>query len=117
MLDGERICNLEKAYNSRLGLRREHDTICERWMHEPCPEGPNKGRVAADMFDQVLDEYYEWRGWDKETGLQTRKKLEELGMEDVADVLAADNALSGESRGSRAVHVEMKASDDPGIPD
>lgn len=86
-------------------------------MHEPCPEGPNKGRVAADMFEQVLDEYYEWRGWDKETGLQTRKKLEELGMEDVADVLAADNAIAGESRSSRAVHVEMKASDDPGIPD
>ena len=117
MLDGERICNLEKAYNSRLGLRREHDTICERWMHEPCPEGPNKGRVAADMFDQVLDEYYEWRGWDKETGLQTRKKLEELGMEDVADVLAADNAVAGESRSSRAVHVDVKTGDDPGIPD
>ena len=34
MQDGERICNLEKAINSRIGLRREHDTICERWMWE-----------------------------------------------------------------------------------
>ena len=117
MRDGERICNLEKAFNSRLGMRREHDTICERWMHEPCPEGPNEGRVAGDMFDQVLEEYYEWRGWDKETGLQTREKMEELGLEDVADVLADDNAMAGESRGSRAVHVDVKVSDDPGIPD
>ena len=86
-------------------------------MHEPCPEGPNKGRVAGDMFDYVLDEYYEWRGWDKETGLQTRERMEELGLEEVADVLAADNAITGERRADRAVHVDVKIADDPGIPD
>ncbi len=92
--DGERICNLEKAFNSRLGLRREHDTICERWMFEPTTEGMYPGRVAADMFDTVLDEYYQWRGWDKATGLQTARRLEALGMADVAEVLAADGALA-----------------------
>ena len=96
MRDGERICNLEKAFNSRLGMRREHDTICERWMHEPTTEGLYPGRVAADMFDEILDEYYEWRGWDKQSGLQTRQRLEALGLEDVADVLAADGALAQE---------------------
>ncbi len=94
MRDGERICNLEKAFNSRLGLRREHDTICERWMFEPTTEGMYPGRVAADMFDTVLDEYYEWRGWDKATGLQTANRLESLGLGDVAEVLAADGALA-----------------------
>jgi aldehyde:ferredoxin oxidoreductase len=94
MRDGERICNLEKAFNSRLGLRREHDTICERWMFEPTTEGMYPGRVAADMFDTVLDEYYEWRGWDKSTGLQTAGRLESLGLGDVAEVLAADGALA-----------------------
>ncbi len=94
MRDGERICNLEKAFNSRLGLRREHDTICERWMFEPTTEGMYPGRVAADMFDTVLDEYYEWRGWDKATGLQTSARLESLGLGDVAEVLAADGALA-----------------------
>jgi aldehyde:ferredoxin oxidoreductase len=104
--DGERICNLEKAFNSRLGMRREHDIVCERWMYEPCPEGPYKGRVAADMFEQVLDEYYEWRGWDKRTGLQTRGKLEELGLEDVAEVLAAEGALIDDRPGgTRSVYV------------
>ncbi len=104
--DGERICNLEKAFNSLLGMRREHDTICERWMYEPCPEGPHKGKVAADMFDTVLDEYYEWRGWDKRTGLQTRSKLEELGLEDVAEVLASEKALI-EDGGKRSVRVSV----------
>ncbi len=109
--DGERICNLEKAFNSLLGMRREHDTICERWMYEPCPEGPHKGKVAADMFETVLDEYYEWRGWDKRTGLQTRKRLEELGMEDVAEVLAREKALAETTaEGTRSVSVDMQAS-------
>ena len=33
----------------------------------------------------MKDEYYEIRGWDKETGIPTREKLVELGLEDVAE--------------------------------
>ena len=106
MRDGERICNLEKAFNSRLGMRREHDTICERWMYEPCPEGPWQGKVAADVFDTVLEEYYEWRGWDKQSGLPTRSKLEELGMEDIAEVLAKEKVLI-EDKGRRSASVSV----------
>ncbi len=94
MRDGERICNLEKAFNSRLGLRREHDTVCERWMHEPTTEGLYPGRVAATNFNAVLDEYYEWRGWDKRSGLQTHARLASLDLDDVAEVLEADGALA-----------------------
>ena len=94
MRDGERICNLEKAFNSRLGYRRAHDTICERWMWEPTDEGMYPGSVAANMFNDVLDEYYEWRGWDVKSGLQKPEKLAELGLEDVAEVLAQDGALA-----------------------
>ena len=75
-------------------------------MHEPCPEGPWKGKVAADVFDTVLEEYYEWRGWDKQTGLQTRGKLEELGLGDVAEVLASEKALI-EDGGKRSVQVSV----------
>jgi aldehyde:ferredoxin oxidoreductase len=78
-------------------------------MYEPCPEGPWKGKVAADVFDTVLDEYYEWRGWDKQTGLQTRSKLEELGLGDVAEVLAAEKALI-EDGGKRSVQVSVPSS-------
>jgi aldehyde:ferredoxin oxidoreductase len=46
------------------------------------------------MFEPVLDEYYQWRGWDVKSGLQTRAKLEELDLGDVADVLEADGALA-----------------------
>jgi hypothetical protein len=36
----------------------------------------------------MLDEFYEPQGWDKETGLQTRQGLAEIGMEDLANKLA-----------------------------
>jgi aldehyde:ferredoxin oxidoreductase len=90
---GERAYNIEKAFNSRLGLRREHDMLCERWMKEPTPQGPGKGMKVEDYLDQVLDEYYEYHGWDKRTGLQTRKKLEELDLEEMIPVLEKENAI------------------------
>jgi aldehyde:ferredoxin oxidoreductase len=35
----------------------------------------------------MLDEYYEARGWELDTGVPGRKKLTELGLEYVADQL------------------------------
>ncbi|MFX1273258.1 MAG: aldehyde ferredoxin oxidoreductase C-terminal domain-containing protein [Promethearchaeota archaeon] len=32
-------------------------------------------------LDQMLDEYYEQRGWDLETGLPTMETLKRLGLE------------------------------------
>ena len=52
------------------------------------------GSVAANVFEEVLDEYYDWRGWERQTGLQTREKLESLDLGDVAEVLAEDGALA-----------------------
>jgi aldehyde:ferredoxin oxidoreductase len=39
-------------------------------------------------LDIMLDEYYRARGWDVETGLPTRAKLEELELNDAAEELA-----------------------------
>ncbi|MBI4295172.1 MAG: hypothetical protein HY669_03295 [Chloroflexi bacterium] len=90
---GERTVNLEKAFNSRLGYRREDDTLCERWLKEPAPDGPGKGWKADDYLEQAKAEYYEHHGWDKQTSLQTDKKLKELGLNDVARVLKKEKAL------------------------
>ncbi len=90
---GERIANVEKAFNSRLGLRRTDDRLCHRWMEETVTEGYGKGWRAADYLDKTLDEYYEYHGWDKKTSLPKREKLEELGLGDVAGVLEGEGAL------------------------
>ncbi|MFC1864306.1 aldehyde ferredoxin oxidoreductase family protein [Chloroflexota bacterium] len=91
---GERTANLEKAFNSRLGLSRKDDRLCQRWMEEPTDHPEAQGMTASHYLDLTLNEYYEACGWDKETSLQTRQKLEELDMLDIADVLAQERALA-----------------------
>ncbi len=47
-----------------------------------------EGKVFdREEFAQMLKEYYELRGWDK-TGLQTKQKLVELDLADIAQGLA-----------------------------
>jgi aldehyde:ferredoxin oxidoreductase len=91
---GERICNLEKAFNTRLGLTRKDDKLCPRWLEEPAADGPGKGLKAGDYIEQTLDEYYEFRGWDRETGLPRKETLLRLGLDEVAAVLEREGRLA-----------------------
>jgi aldehyde:ferredoxin oxidoreductase len=85
MESGERIFNLFKAYAVRQGQSRKDDTLPDRFFEEPLPDGPAKGAVLSrETLNRVLDEYYELRGWDKETGIPTGQKLIELGLDDIA---------------------------------
>jgi aldehyde:ferredoxin oxidoreductase len=40
--------------------------------------------VDREEFERMKDEYYRLRGWDVASGLQTRKKLYELDLKDIA---------------------------------
>lgn len=91
MRAGERINNLERAINVRQGLTRKDDTLSDRFLLDPIPAGPAKGEVLN--LKPMLDEYYEARGWDLATGYPYREKLEELGMKEIADDLAAEGKL------------------------
>lgn len=78
---GERIQNLERAFNAREGLGRKNDMPPARFF-EPIKSGPAKGeRLEREKFERMLDEYYELRGWDVRTGNPTQAKLRELGIE------------------------------------
>jgi len=81
---GERIVTLERAFNVREGFRREHDTIPRRMLEEPVPD-KYYGPLTQEELNLMLDEYYASRGWDRKTGVPTRKKLEELRLKKVAD--------------------------------
>jgi aldehyde:ferredoxin oxidoreductase len=76
-LVGERVFNLEKAFNVREGIGREHDTMPERILRELVPRPPAKGQ--AFELEKLLEDYYKARGWDPKTGRPTCRKLEELG--------------------------------------
>ncbi len=73
----ERIINLERLYNIRLGLSRKDDTLPERFLREPLPDGHAKGSTVD--LESMLDDYYALMGWDLD-GIPTREKLLELGL-------------------------------------
>ncbi|BAI60690.1 tungsten-containing aldehyde ferredoxin oxidoreductase [Methanocella paludicola SANAE] len=75
---GERIWNLQRAFNAREGFTRKDDRLPFR-MTEPLPNGPDAG--SAVYLNRMLDEYYELRGWDKETGWPTPGKLRALRLD------------------------------------
>ncbi|KJS81780.1 MAG: hypothetical protein JM58_16240 [Peptococcaceae bacterium BICA1-8] len=78
----ERIYTMEKLFNVREGLTRKEDTLPPRIMNEPIPDGASKGMyVPQDDLNRMLDEYYQIRGWDKESSYPSKESLRELGLE------------------------------------
>ena len=78
----QRVWNLTRLFNTREGFRREDDTLPERLFTEASTKGPSKGHVVErNVFEKLLDDYYETVGWDVTTGIPTVKKLKELGLE------------------------------------
>ncbi|MGQ9676382.1 MAG: aldehyde ferredoxin oxidoreductase family protein [Chloroflexota bacterium] len=77
MTCGERLFNLKRMYNVRLGIRRADDTLPTRILKEPRGSGG-----AADNLpnlEKQLTEYYDYRGWD-ENGVPKAQKLSQLSL-------------------------------------
>ncbi len=77
MRAGERIFNAERLFMIGAGSDGRHDTLPPRMLREPMPEGPAKGMVVH--LEEMLEEYYRFRGWDAK-GRPTPEKLRELGL-------------------------------------
>lgn len=92
---GERIFNLSKVINVREGFTRKEDKVPELWLRPmETPEGKIETMdyyetkvMTKEDFEKILDDYYEERGWNIEKGVPTKKKLQELGLEDYIDFL------------------------------
>ena len=84
MQAGERIWNLKRLINHRLGLTRANDRLPKQLL-EPLPNGLHAGQ-ALDM-EKLMGDYYAARGWDPSTGRPLRTKLEALGLGFTADAL------------------------------
>ena len=84
--------NLYKAINVREG-QTTRDCFPPVWF-QPLKGVDGKEIYSMDYFgrkvlkredfEMMLDDYYRERDWDVKTGIPTRKKLEELGLEDIA---------------------------------
>ncbi len=81
MTIGERIFNLKRALNIKLGWRPEGERLPPLLL-QPLDEGGTGGYVPD--VERLLLDYYQVRGWDRETGKPTADHLRRLGLEDIA---------------------------------
>ena len=78
MKTGERIFNLKRLYNTRLGISRKDDFLPPRFLTLN-----RKGEELTNQLPpigQMLGDYYAYRGWS-EDGIPTPEKLTELGLD------------------------------------
>ncbi len=74
---GERINNLKRLINCKLGITREDDKL-PGILKQELKSGKTV-HVKLDL-EESLKIYYERRGWDWETGKPTEEKLKELNL-------------------------------------
>jgi aldehyde:ferredoxin oxidoreductase len=95
LLAGERIVNLERMYNIRLGLTRKDDVLPDRFTREPLDVYAYNHEPGQDILtrsaepiragalidlDRMLDRYYALRGWSAD-GVPDRETLQRLGLD------------------------------------
>jgi aldehyde:ferredoxin oxidoreductase len=88
LLSGERITNLKRLCNLRLGFGRREDTLPARFIQDKRGTGG-----AAEYLPNVADmvnKYYRERKWDDE-GIPLPSKMEELGLEEEMKICPAQH--------------------------
>ncbi|MCG2889684.1 MAG: aldehyde ferredoxin oxidoreductase family protein [Acidilobus sp.] len=69
------------------GWSRDYDMPPVKWFKKPLTKGPLAGaKLDYDKYNQLLDYYYELRGWDR-NGVPTRDTLHRLGLDFVIPTL------------------------------
>jgi aldehyde:ferredoxin oxidoreductase len=83
---GERIANMRQAFNIREGFNAlEHPAPPRVVGHPPLTEGPTKG-ITVDV-DTLRRDFLTAMEWDLVTLRPNARRLNELGLQDVADDL------------------------------
>jgi aldehyde:ferredoxin oxidoreductase len=91
---GERATNMARVFNAREGFSRKDDCLPER-LFQPLENGPLAGQsMQHDEFERALTSLYGLKGWDPETAIPSRKRLEELSLGWAADLLERSLSFS-----------------------
>jgi aldehyde:ferredoxin oxidoreductase len=57
------LINIEHKLNKKFGVKRQDDTLPERFQKEPLTEGPTKGSTVD--IQRMVKEYYKIHKWEK----------------------------------------------------
>jgi aldehyde:ferredoxin oxidoreductase len=86
---GERATNMARVFNAREGFSRKDDALPER-LFQPLENGALQGQsMPREDFDQALTRLYRIKGWDVQTGMPTRERLEALSLDWAAELMEA----------------------------
>ena len=77
LLTGERLFNLKRVINNRLGVTRADDSLPRRLLTQARPSGTAEGKLPN--LGPILDEYYKVRGWLPD-GRPSQELLGKLGL-------------------------------------
>jgi aldehyde:ferredoxin oxidoreductase len=77
LLIGSRAVTMKRLFNLKCGLKPQDDRLPAPLL-KPLPDYATDDFVP-DMEMQLCD-YYEYRGWDRESGAPTKETLERLGL-------------------------------------
>jgi benzoyl-CoA reductase subunit BamB len=92
--------DLVRSLNIRLGMRREDER----------PPDDHWRRRFPELEERLLDEYYKFKGWNRE-GIPTQRNLEELGLGYVAKDFLERGILRPGADDAEAVAAEGGADD------
>lgn len=85
---GERAMTLARLFNLREGFTDKDDILPKRF-YEPFATGPLAGVAPTPLqIETAKRDYYEMMGWDRDTGIPSRGKAMELGIQWALDALA-----------------------------
>jgi len=86
---GERATNMARVFNAREGFSRKDDVLPGR-LFQGLENGAIQGQgIPREDFEQALTRIYQAKGWDEQTGMPTRERLEALSLEWAADLMGA----------------------------
>ena len=84
----ERVYNLQRLFNIREGVSADDDTVPPRVLEQPMfGKYKNEQGCSIRDYQAMLQEYYEARGWDLQTGAPTQYTLKRLGLRKFHDRL------------------------------
>ncbi len=84
---GERAVNLYRLFNAREGFTSKDDDLPER-IFMKLENGALEGQsIDREAFLKARSQLYALKGWDPDTGIPTREKLETLSLGWAADLV------------------------------
>jgi len=77
-LYGERILNIKRLFNIKMGLTAERDKL-PKILLRPFKKGGSAGK--SPDFDKLKNYFYHFKDWDPKTGKPNETKLKQLGLD------------------------------------